>query len=203
MFSSSTSDEIIVNVQKWFARLYVKNYNSLMTHCYHRMNCITLDTVGIAGFGHDFGALHGQHSAVEEAFDSFGSGTSNNMIVFLLGVFIPLLEKVPTKRRRLVKKLHSTMEEISDQLLQRSRKEKELCADATDTSRSIIGSLRKSVLVYSLVHAVTVAPVRAEDANSEWRLTPDETLAQVIYSVLRCEPSAHVILDESLDFSGL
>ena len=38
------------------------------------MNCVSLDTIGIAGFGHDFGALRGEHGIVEEAFDQVIEG---------------------------------------------------------------------------------------------------------------------------------
>ena len=37
------------------------------------MNCISLDSIGIAGFGHDFGALEGKKSTVEQVFDAFGT----------------------------------------------------------------------------------------------------------------------------------
>lgn len=108
------------------------------------MNCISLDSVGIAGFGHDFGALDGKHSAIEEVFDSFGQRPSMGMMVFviLLGTALPILSKIPTSRTRLMSKLHNTMEEVSEGLLERSRKEKEMGGAASHTSRSIIGSLR-------------------------------------------------------------
>ena len=32
---------------------------------------MSLDSIGIAGFGHDFGALEGRKSTVEEVFDAF------------------------------------------------------------------------------------------------------------------------------------
>ncbi|THH01154.1 hypothetical protein EW145_g6961, partial [Phellinidium pouzarii] len=40
---------------------------------HRRMNCVSLDSIGLAGFGHDFGALEGRHSDVAEMFDSFSS----------------------------------------------------------------------------------------------------------------------------------
>ncbi|KAI5117593.1 hypothetical protein M0805_004044 [Coniferiporia weirii] len=144
LFLSSNSEEIIVNVQKW-------------------MNCVSLDSIGIAGFSHDFGALEGRHSDIAEMFDAFGSVPPRGLsIIFpILGPVLPFLLKVPTSRQRMVKKLHSTMEEIAETLLERSRKENE-AGLVGDTGRSMIGSLLK-----------------AESSNSELRLTRDEVLAQM------------------------
>ena len=114
-------------------------------YCPSRMNCVSLDSIGIAGFGHDFGALHGKRSTVEEVFDSFGTAPPMSMIILLLGQVIPILQKLPSTRVDMMKKLQDIMGEVSEQLLERSRKEKASGGGATDTSRSIIGSLRMSV----------------------------------------------------------
>jgi len=58
------------------------------------------------------------------------------------------------------------MEEVSEELLARSRKEKE-AGDMGGSSRSIIGALLK-----------------AESASSELALTPDEVLAQMKVLIL-------------------
>ena len=116
----------------------------LTSSCFIRMNRVSLYSIGIAGFGHEFGGLDGKRSDIEEAFDSFGTAPPINMIISLLGAVIPLLQKIPTHRRRLSQKLHTTMEQVSDEILQRSRIEKGLGVDCTNTSRSVIGSLRKS-----------------------------------------------------------
>ncbi|KAI5117516.1 hypothetical protein M0805_009524 [Coniferiporia weirii] len=149
LFQPTGSGEVIINVQKW-------------------MNCVSLDSIGIAGFSHDFGALEGRHSDVAEMFDSFGSlpprGVS--IVLPLLGPILPFLLKIPTNRRRLVKRLHSTMEEIAETLLERSRKEK-AAGTTGDTGRSMIGSLLK-----------------AENSDSELRLTNEEVLAQMKVLIL-------------------
>ena len=145
------------------------------------MNCISLDTVGIAGFAHDFGALEGRHSDVEVLFDSFGSapvGAGLSILLPLLAPVLPFLANIPTKRSRLVKKLHSSMEEVSEELLARSRKEKE-AGDTGGSSRSIIGALRESQIV-NYDPLLNRAQVKAENADSELALTPDEVLSQVM-----------------------
>ncbi|KAH8115577.1 cytochrome P450 [Phellopilus nigrolimitatus] len=142
----SSSDDAVIDVQKW-------------------MNCVSLDSIGIAGFGHDFGALEGRHSDVENMFDSFGTlpPLGISIIIPLLGQVLPFLMKIPTSRTRLVRKLHHSMEEIAEVLLTRSRKEKEAGeSGGNESDRSIIGAL-----------------IKAENADPELRLTGDEVLAQM------------------------
>ncbi|KAI5117518.1 hypothetical protein M0805_009526 [Coniferiporia weirii] len=146
---SSNSGEVIINVQKW-------------------MNCVSLDSIGIAGFSHNFGTLEGRHSDVAEMFDSFGTNPPGaiSTILGLLGPVLPFLVKIPTQRQRMILKLHNSMEEIAETLLERSRKEKE-AGQVGDTGRSIIGALLK-----------------AESSGSEIGLTRDEALAQMKVLIL-------------------
>ncbi|KAK2463849.1 hypothetical protein APHAL10511_004154 [Amanita phalloides] len=84
--SFESSDEAIIDVQNW-------------------MNRITLDSVGIAGFGHDFKALEGHESPVYKAFGSFSeSGSSSRRFFFLLGPIFPQIVNVPTQRSRFPKR---------------------------------------------------------------------------------------------------
>ena len=88
------------------------------------MNSISLDTIGMAGFSHDFGALDGKPSAVAEAFDSFGSVQLGSLatILMILSPVLTFLTKIPTPRRKLVLNLHNSMAEIAERLLERSSK---------------------------------------------------------------------------------
>ena len=129
-----------------FAPLFSPTDTKYLIHILvFRMNCVSLDSIGIAGFGHDFGALYGRYSEIEEVFDAFGTRPPAGLMVLtiLLGPALPILTKLPGKRASLISKLHKTMQEVSEALLKRSRREKELAGTASDTSRSIIGSLRK------------------------------------------------------------
>ena len=108
-----------------------------------RMTCVSLDSIGIAGFGHDFGALDGKRSTIEEIFDSFGSHPPGftTMLIITLGAIFPFLWNIPDPRNRLTNKLHDSMAEISRDLLEKTRREKEMGGSVGDASRSIIGSL--------------------------------------------------------------
>lgn len=100
--------------------------------------------MGIAGFGHDFRALEGKDSPVVEVFESFSSGDTSFLshFVFLMGPVLPILQNLPTKQNRMLKRLRSTMQEIADELLARNRKENE--GKALTEEKSIIGLLIKA-----------------------------------------------------------
>ncbi|KAJ7705134.1 cytochrome P450 [Mycena metata] len=69
---AGSSEGKIIEVQQW-------------------MNRISLDTIGLAGFSHDFCTLSGQTSKIADAFDSLGSKPSFlDAIAFLLSTISPI-----------------------------------------------------------------------------------------------------------------
>ncbi|KAG2066347.1 cytochrome P450 [Suillus decipiens] len=129
------------------------------------MNHVSLDTVGIAGFSHDFGSLTGKHASVTEVFDSFGNNpkaSAVNQLLFLVALAFPIITKIPTKRSKLFKKLGVTMGEISNDLLIRSRREKDVNMSERDEEKSIIGLLIKS-----------------ESQDAELHMSEEEVVAQM------------------------
>ncbi|ESK90780.1 cytochrome p450 [Moniliophthora roreri MCA 2997] len=134
---SNHPDGLVIDVQTW-------------------MNHISIDSVGIAGFSHDFGALDGKHPAVVAAFESLGSATPSSFstIVFLLSLVFPILTNIPRERTRLFAQLTKSMTEIADVLLERTRK-------AGAEEKSIIGLL-----------------IKAESTNGELHMSQEEVLAQ-------------------------
>ncbi|KAJ7753314.1 cytochrome P450 [Mycena maculata] len=118
LLESSPSDGAIIEVQQW-------------------MNHVSLDTIGLAGFSHDFGTLSGRPSAVATAFDSLGSKPSLfDMVIFMALPILPFLINVPTGRRMLLDRLSATMRELADTFLAANR-------DVT-VDKSVIGLLAKS-----------------------------------------------------------
>jgi len=101
-----------------------------------------LDSIGIAGFSHDFGTLQGKHSIIAEVFDSLGKHkpTFFQIITFLLGPAFPILNRIPSPRRTLEKKFKLTADGISKDLLQRTRQEKEGAIEGK-RDNSVIGTL--------------------------------------------------------------
>jgi hypothetical protein len=95
-----------------------------------------LDSIGIAGFSHDFQSLDGVESSVVKVFKSFERQNSPIPLTFLLAPILPLLFKLPTRRKRLMDELRSSMSELANQLLEKTKRE-----DVED--KSIIGLLSK------------------------------------------------------------
>lgn len=131
-----------------------------------RINRVTLDGIGIAGFGHDFNTLSSSPPpsslAVLDAFEMLGKNPPGvlHIIFFVLSQsslipILPLLQKLPTERKRVLDQYRKVIEEIAVDLLENARKKRaskgEKAADVEDSlagpSRSIIGTLGAS-LVY-------------------------------------------------------
>ncbi|KAG2364263.1 cytochrome P450 [Suillus spraguei] len=147
VIESSKDADAIIEVQIW-------------------MNHVSLDTVGIAGFSHDFGSLDGKRSSVTELFDSTGNNNQQlsaaNRVLYLLASAFPIIIKIPSKRTNLTDKLSVTMGEISNELLIRSRREKSVDMSGRDEEKSIIGLL-----------------VKSESQNTELYMSEEEVVAQM------------------------
>ncbi|KZP25791.1 cytochrome P450 [Athelia psychrophila] len=120
------SGEAVIDVQSW-------------------MNKVSLDSVGIAGFSHDFGTLEGKQSDIADIFDDFGRHKPSfaQMIVFILSAAFPVVWRLPTAKNKLVMGFARTAESISRSLLERTRKHNSL-AGGSKGDKSVIGILIKA-----------------------------------------------------------
>ncbi|KAK7053736.1 cytochrome P450 [Favolaschia claudopus] len=146
MTDNAPAEGAIIDVERW-------------------MNRVALDSIGIAGFSHDFKTLDGEYSAVAAAFDSLnfeGQGIISNL-AFMLGTAFPWLARMPTKRNRIMRGLRLSMSTIADELLERTRREKSTHVSDETRDRSIIGLLLK-----------------AEEQDAELRMDPGEVMAQMV-----------------------
>lgn len=128
------------------------------------MNHISLDTIGLAGFSHNFGSLDGQLASVTTILDTLGSAPNRSVLNagwFAMSQVIPALVYLPTRRMLLFGEIEKTLSEISQELLEKTRKEKEVgTADGRD--KSIIELL-----------------IKAEDAEIGLRMSHEEVVAQM------------------------
>ncbi|KAK2459887.1 hypothetical protein APHAL10511_008087 [Amanita phalloides] len=115
-----SSDEAIIDVQKW-------------------MNRITLDSIGIAGFGYDFRALEGYESPVLKGFESFNKPGSGRQRILLLGPIFPHILKIPTERTRVLRQMSKATSDMAVSFLENSQSEKESAQYLKD--KSILGLL--------------------------------------------------------------
>ncbi|KAI6015903.1 cytochrome P450 [Pisolithus microcarpus] len=127
ILDSVHGDSAIIEVQNW-------------------MNHISLDTIGLAGFSHNFGSLDGQLTPVTTILDTLGSAPNRSVLNaswFAISQVVPALVHLPTRRTVLLREMEQTLSKISKELLERTRKEKEAgIADGRD--KSIIELLIKA-----------------------------------------------------------
>ncbi|KAL1679210.1 cytochrome P450 [Schizophyllum commune] len=159
LLESSPKEGAIIDVQYW-------------------MNRISLDSIGIAGFGHDFRTLSGAPSPVIDSFEAFGklSNTLLGTLIFVLSPYIPLLGKIPTERKRLTDRVRGALTVIADELLEEGRGEGEEAG-----KKSIVGQI-----------------IRAEQGTNDLRLTREEVLAQWALIELSKNPDVQQKLRDEL-----
>ncbi|EJD00152.1 cytochrome P450 [Fomitiporia mediterranea MF3/22] len=140
-------DEFIIDVQTW-------------------MNRISLDSIGIAGFGHDFNSLEGESQEMTDVFDSFYTPNLPSgfiLLIFMLQIIFPIFSKIPTKMTRLQSRMNATLEGISRNLMKGKRSEGEVASHGQlDVDRSVMGTLLK-----------------AESSSSKLKISEEELLAQM------------------------
>jgi hypothetical protein len=151
-----------------------------------------LDTIGLAGFSHNFESLNGKQTPLAAALDSFGDAKQDvpTMLMLLLAPLFPVLtDKFPSDRLRVLKSISPIIGSLAGELIDSARTVKELAPDGS-TDKSIIGSLGKSMaaLNYSVFACLLarflsvcfLSVVKSENANSpSIRLTSDEIKAEV------------------------
>ncbi|KIJ12886.1 hypothetical protein PAXINDRAFT_100954 [Paxillus involutus ATCC 200175] len=142
--NSHGPDGAIIDVQEW-------------------MNRISLDTIGIAGFSHDFASLDGKKSTVATVFEEIGNTKPSPAFAYILVLahLFPALLRLPSPRTRLTEMLNDSMGTISKELLEKTRKENEGALEG-EHDDSIIGLL-----------------IKAGNRDSEVHMSEDEVLAQM------------------------
>ncbi|KAK2465993.1 hypothetical protein APHAL10511_001634 [Amanita phalloides] len=134
--SFESSDEAIIDVQKW-------------------INRITLDSIGIAGFGHDFKALEGYESPILKVFESFNNiGSSGRRSFLLLGPIFPQMLKLPTERSRMFRQMSKATSDMATHFLENSQSERESFQYVKD--KSILGLLGTDDTPSSVISVVNL-----------------------------------------------
>ncbi|KAJ7165651.1 cytochrome P450 [Mycena crocata] len=121
----NSADGAVIDVEQWLNRL-------------------ALDSIGIAGFSHDFRTLDGEYSTVAAAFASFEGDNVLSKLLFAISIELPFLFELPNKRSRLMRDLRRTMSVIADELLENMRREKKTHVTDETAERSVIGLLLKA-----------------------------------------------------------
>lgn len=79
--------------------------------------------MGIAGFSHDFGSLHGHTSTISAIFEELGNFKPSHIAkaLMLVAQSFPSLLKLPLPRHKLINRLSDNMDLISDNLVEKAR----------------------------------------------------------------------------------
>ncbi|KAF6748565.1 cytochrome P450 [Ephemerocybe angulata] len=131
------------------------------------MNHASLDDLGIAGFGHDFGALDGNDPEVIKIFEAFERPESSgwvSKVLFILGPAFPILQRLPARHNRTMKRIKSSMAAVADMILVPSGRKGSGAAGA-DQAKSIDKSIMGLL-------------VKAETAPNGLSMSEEEVLAQ-------------------------
>ncbi|KAF7301040.1 Cytochrome P450 [Mycena indigotica] len=153
----------------WDATLEASPESSAVIDVQDWMNRVALDSIGIAGFSHDFEYIAGQSSPVTRAFESFQTMPTSFLsdMVFILSMKFPFILSLPTERMRLFWELNRSVTVIAQKLLASTRREKESNVAEEFTDKSVIGLLLKSEMAAGQLH-----------------MTQEEIVAQMVREVL-------------------
>ncbi|EJU05969.1 cytochrome P450 [Dacryopinax primogenitus] len=83
-----------------------------------------LDSIGKAGFGHDFASVTGEKPLIQKLLDSFGTSRQSPITALVLSLVhaFPILVDLPTKRKVFRDKLRMAMMGIATDILEESHK---------------------------------------------------------------------------------
>ncbi|KAG6811698.1 hypothetical protein H0H92_006205 [Tricholoma furcatifolium] len=124
---------------------------------------LALDSIGIAGFGHDFGCLDGNVPIFARIYGSLNSSAGKadmkSFLISLLAPIMPFLLRMSTTKNQVWTELRTALAKIADDLLERTQKDRE---SGLMEEKSIIGLL----------------VAEETSAEAERAMTHDEIIAQ-------------------------
>ncbi|KZT18662.1 cytochrome P450 [Neolentinus lepideus HHB14362 ss-1] len=135
---------------------------------------MTLDVIGLAGFGYNFEALNTDQrpNELNQAFATIFQSQQNSNAMSILLMSTGLLWILPTERSRRIKEARKTMDRIGKQLLEEKKK-------AVRESMATDGKVEKKAFDGQDLLSLLVKANMAEDIPENQRLTDDQVLAQV------------------------
>ncbi|EIW74082.1 cytochrome P450 [Coniophora puteana RWD-64-598 SS2] len=159
--TSTFYDSAYKVVEAWSSILESSNDNIIEVQGW--MSRVSLDSIGVAGFSHDFGTLDGKYSKVADVFERFQStkpGVFFNISI-LIGLVFPAIMKLPIARLALAKELNGALSVVAKDLIERMRQEKAGLAEG-QSDNSVIGLL-----------------IKAGSPGAELYMSEDEVLSQI------------------------
>jgi hypothetical protein len=135
-----------------------------------QVDLFRIDSIGKAGFSHDFASLKQEDPPLISALDFFSCVKPNLTLLLTLSLapIFPIILKIPTEHTRAMWTLKNCAAKITCDILERAHSD-------PDAGRSMVGALSK-VLHFLSGYRLTVFSVKSEAASA---LSHDEVMAQV------------------------
>ncbi|KAK0506763.1 cytochrome P450 [Armillaria luteobubalina] len=108
------------------------------------MNRISMDSIGIAGFSHDFGAIEGKPQIFDRV--DLSGGAAFFAFVIIAGSMFPAVLRLPSKRKEAIVDMNRVFSGVADQLLSKAKEH------GNEEDKSIMGLLLKSEMHDADVH---------------------------------------------------
>ncbi|KAK0231603.1 cytochrome P450 [Armillaria fumosa] len=115
-----------------------------------------MDSIGIAGFSHDFGAIDGKPQIFDELDLSKGAAFFTLMII--VGTKFPAILRLPSKKKDALAAMNGVFSDIADRLLAKAKE------NGNDEDKSVMGLLLKSETHGADVH------MSREEIIAQWAL---------------------------------
>jgi hypothetical protein len=118
----------------------VRNIFIILSLISHTSQLSSLDTIGLAGFSHDFESFSDHRSDISNAFEELANSSMGIMdaLITVLRPSFPLVTRIPTQRTRGIWKLKAACAAVAKQFMERMGKLEE------NGERSVMGLLCKS-----------------------------------------------------------
>ncbi|KAI6154113.1 cytochrome P450 [Pisolithus tinctorius] len=149
----------------WDALIDMSGGESAIIEIQDWMNHISLDTIGMAGFSHDFGSLDGKPATIQKVFSAFDASAKQSFLdiaVVLFAEVFPVFSYIPVSCVQSLTDMQETLSGVAKNLLERmEREQKEGVVDGKE-DKSIIGVL-----------------IKATEAEGGRHVTPEEVLSSM------------------------
>ncbi|KAI6012677.1 cytochrome P450 [Pisolithus orientalis] len=149
----------------WDALIDMSGGESAIIEIQDWMNHISLDTIGMAGFSHDFGSLDGKPATIQKVFSAFDASAKQSFLdiaVVLFAEVFPVFSYIPVSCVQSLTDMQETLSGVAKNLLERmEREQKEGVIDGKE-DKSIIGVL-----------------IKATEAEGGRHVTPEEVLSSM------------------------
>jgi hypothetical protein len=132
----------------------------------------SLDSIGLAGFYHDFGTLSDQKSAVSDVFDAFAylKMTMASLVQFLIAPSMPVVLRIPTQHTGLLYKFKKATDAVAKSLLEKGVEDAKGHTENVKANKSVIGLLSTCARVVSPKKPYRSS--RSQSTDNRNRLSP-------------------------------